>query len=106
MKIRFFATRRGQAPVQDYIDSLPPRDAAKINAALGDICERGLANTIVSLRQIRNKLWEIRVQPHRIFYAVIDHGDLVLLHAYKKQSQRAPKVEIETALERLKVLSE
>lgn len=106
MKIRFFETRRGQAPVQEYIDSLPARDAAKIKAALSDICEHGLAKTIVSLRQIRNKLWEIRIQPHRIFYAVIDHDELVLLHAYKKQSQRAPKVEIETALGRLKALLE
>jgi len=106
MKIRFFETRRGQAPVQEYIDSLPSRDAAKIKAALGDISERGLATTLVSLRQIRDKLWEIRIQPHRIFYAVIDHDELVLLHAYKKQSQRAPKVEIETALGRLKAFLE
>jgi phage-related protein len=106
MKIRFFETRRGQAPVQEYIHSLPARDASKIESAFEDIRERGLANTFVSLRQLRNKLWEIRIQPHRIFYAVIDHDELVLLHAYKKQSQRAPKVEIETALGRLKVLLE
>lgn len=106
MKIRFFETRRGHAPVQEYIESLPAREAASIRAALMDICERGLAKTLVDLRQIRNKLWEIKLQPHRIFYAVIDHDALVLLHAYRKQSQRAPKVEIETALGRLKALLE
>lgn len=67
MKIRFFETRRGHAPVQEYIESLPAREAASIRAALMDICERGLAKTLVDLRQIRNKLWEIKLQPHRIF---------------------------------------
>jgi phage-related protein len=56
------------------------------------------------LRPIRDKLWEIKVQSHRIFYAVMIEETLVLLHAYKKQSQRAPRMEIETALERLRAL--
>ncbi|HEY0133906.1 MAG TPA: type II toxin-antitoxin system RelE/ParE family toxin [Nannocystis sp.] len=106
MKIRFFETNRGQAPVREYIDSLPTRDVAKIGAALSDIAEHGLRDALTQLRQIRGTLWEIKIQPHRIFYAVVEGDTLVLLHAYRKQSQRAPKNEIATALGRLKVLTE
>jgi len=106
MKIRFFANSRGEAPVQEYIDALECRDALRVYDSLQDIQERGLRGTLVSVRQIRGKLWEIKVQAHRIFYAVVIDGSLVLLHAYRKQGQKAPKVEIETALQRLAKLLE
>lgn len=106
MKIRFFETSRGDVPVRDYIEEQTTRDAACIYDSLRDIRERDLRATLVQLRQIRGKLWEIKVQPHRIFYAVVTGGTLVLLHAYRKQSQKAPKVEIETALQRLQALRE
>ncbi len=106
MKLRFFETSRGQSPVQDYIDSLPKREAAKIGAVLGDIGEHGLLKSLATLRQIRGKLWEIKIQPHRTFYAVVHRNELVLLHAHKEQSQRAPTTEIETALGRLNMLIE
>jgi phage-related protein len=106
VKIRFFVTGRGDAPVQEYIDALEERDGMRVDAALDDIREKGLRGTAVPLRQIRGKLWEIKIQPHRIFYAVENGGTLWLLHAYRKRSQKAPKVEIETALMRLRVLLE
>lgn len=37
----------------------------------------------------------------RIFYVTVQHDALVLLHAYKKQSQKAPTKEIETAEKRM-----
>jgi phage-related protein len=98
MRIRFYRTGRGDAPVEEYIDELPERERARVIKALADIRQRGLRGSAVPLRQIRNKLWEIKVQPHRIFYAVLTQRSLVLLHAYRKQGQKAPRVEIETAL--------
>ena len=56
---------------------------------------------MVSMRQIKGKLWEIKISQTRIFYAVIEKNIMVLLHAYKKQSQKAPQHEIETALRRM-----
>lgn len=58
------------------------------------------------MRQIQGKLWEIRTQKLRIFYVMIDSETMVLLHAYKKQSQRAPVHEIETARYRMMELLE
>lgn len=54
-----------------------------------------------SMRQIRGKLWELRISRTRIFYVVVVGDTMVLLHAYKKQGQKAPTREIETATRRM-----
>ncbi|MBI5198373.1 MAG: type II toxin-antitoxin system RelE/ParE family toxin [Nitrospirae bacterium] len=58
------------------------------------------------MRQIRGKLWELRISRHRVFYVIIDAEMMVLLHAYKKQGQKAPAHELETALRRMKEVLE
>jgi len=88
--------------VSDYIDKLPKEQSAMIYAVLEDIKQYGLQAPLVSLRQIKGKLWEIKISQTRIFYVVIEGNTMVLLHAYKKQSQKAPQHEIETALNRMK----
>jgi phage-related protein len=59
----------------------------------------------VDFRQISSKLWEIKIKApgagYRIFYVTLRKNVLVLLHAYKKQSQKAPKKEIAIAEKRL-----
>lgn len=88
--------------VQKFIDSLPVALRADVKADLKDLQEHGLKAPLVELRQIQGKLWEIKTGGIRIFYILIDGTDMILLHAYKKQSQKAPKREIETALQRMK----
>jgi len=63
-----------------------------------------LAAIRVRFRQIEGKLWEIKIGSHRVFYVMIDGEEMVLLHAYKKQQQKLPIKERETALRRLKEL--
>ena len=55
----------------------------------------------VSMRQIRGNLWELRISRTRIFYVIIESYTMILLDAYKKQGQKAPDWEIETALRRM-----
>ena len=88
--------------VSNYIDKLPKEQSAIIYAVLEDIKQYGLQAPLVSMRQIKGKLWEIKISQTRIFYVVIEGNKMVLLHVYKKQSQKAPQHEIETALSRMK----
>jgi phage-related protein len=66
---------------------------------LGFTCPR------VGFRQITSKLWEIKITTvgagYRIFYVTLKKDILILLHAYKKQLQKAPKKEIAIAEKRL-----
>jgi phage-related protein len=59
----------------------------------------------VAFRQISGKLWEINIQisnaKDRIFYVTIKKDVLALLHIDKKQTQKAPKKEIELAKKKI-----
>jgi phage-related protein len=59
------------------------------------------------LPQLRTKLldaelWEIKLSRHRVFYVLVQGPIMVLLHAYKKQSQKAPFRELEVARKRMR----
>lgn len=56
----------------------------------------------IDTRQLRGKLWEIRVSQTRIMYVIIDTDGVAFLHICKKQKGKAEKQEIEKALERAK----
>ncbi len=102
MIIEYYQTPSGRSPVVDYLRQLPLEERAQIDAVLEDIEIHGLTAPLVSMRQIDGKLWEIRIPPRsRIFYVVIERHRMILLHAYKKQGQKAPQREIETARRRM-----
>jgi phage-related protein len=65
----------------------------------------GFDSPRVEFRQIEGKLWEIKIKlssgGHRIFYLSLGKKKMTLLHAYKKQSQKAPSKEIEIAKTRM-----
>ncbi len=102
MKIELYQTASGRSPVSKYISELPLEDRALVDAVLEDLEIYGLAAPLVSMRQIDGKLWELRILPRsRIFYVVVERDRMILLHAYKKQGQKAPRREIETARRRM-----
>lgn len=60
MKILFYQTHSGNAPVEKYLESLDDHEAAPLYAALGDIELHGLEGSAVQLRVIQGKLWELK----------------------------------------------
>ena len=106
MKILFFTKHQsGRCPVKEFLDKLQSKDRAKILACLKNVEELGLKSPRVQFRQIRGQLWEIKIRSassgFRLFYVCLKNNVLVLLHAYQKQSQKAPKKEIEMAEQRM-----
>lgn len=105
MKVFFYTKSSGKSPILDYIDDLNLKDKTKLLGCLESIESMGFDSPRVEFRQIEGKLWEIKIKlssgGHRLFYVTLTKTRMVLLHAYKKQSQKAPKKEIETALTRM-----
>jgi phage-related protein len=103
MRIVFYKSTR--IPVRDFIDTMGKQDQAKVLACLKNIEDLGFDSPRVQFRQIRGKLWEIKIHAsgggYRFFYVSLHSDVLVLLHAYKKQSQKAPNKEIGIAEKRL-----
>jgi phage-related protein len=100
--IRFYKSHSGNSPVEQYLESLDDFEAAPVLAALSDISRHGLKRATVQLRAIRGKLWELKAGKHRVFYVLLTGPEMVLLHACKKQSQKARRQDLALAQERMK----
>ena len=100
MNVLRYRSAAGADPVGKYLDRLPAREAGEVADALVALEEEGL-KAQVNTRQVRGRLWELKVRDHRIFFVVISGPQLVLLHAYRKSGQKAPPREIDTAASRM-----
>jgi phage-related protein len=108
MRLAFYTTPSGRRPVIDYIKKQAKHERASLVEALEMIEIHGFEAPRMSFRQIRGKLWEIKIErklSHRIFYAAVVKEEIVLLHAYQKKSQKAPKKEIDLAQKRMKEIT-
>lgn len=105
MEILFYVNKNNRCPVKEFIEKLAAIDRAKILACLKSVEELGFSSPRVTFRQIDNRLWEIKIRTMnmscRFFYVTIKTNIIMLLHAYKKQSQKAPKKELQIARLRL-----
>ena len=105
MKILFFQKPSGKRPVEQFLVKLSIEERARIAGCFASIEKLGFDTPRVQFRQIRGTLWEIKLKTsatsYRFFYVCLSQKTIVLLHAYKKQSQKAPKKEIETAMNRM-----
>jgi phage-related protein len=101
MEVRFYTTAAGKKPVSAYLKSLDSAERARLADTLYDLQENGLDGSTVIRRQIADKLWEIKVSQQRAFYVMMSGPVMVVLHAYKKEGQRAPRAEIDLALSRM-----
>src|ERR1043166_1811656 len=106
MKIEFHRSRSGRSYFEDFLDDLPKTDRAAILAIFEDIRQHGFNALGCQFRQIEGKLWEIKIRTSgggwRFFYVSLAADLIYVLHAYKKQGQKAPQHELDVARKRLK----
>ena len=89
--------------ITNYIDKLSAKERLEIYDIRQEIRKHGMdAFEKIDTRQLRGKLWEIRVSQTRIMYVIVDTNGVAFLHISKKQKGKAEKQEIEKALERAK----
>jgi len=56
----------------------------------------------LTFRQLAGKLWELRIGPHRVCYVLRHPAEMMLLHAYRKQTQKALARHLELAQRRMR----
>jgi phage-related protein len=79
-------------------------DQAKIRNGLRLLREFGIKLGLPHAKPIQGKLWELRPGGIRLFYFAFVNQQFVILHGYRKQSNKAPAKEISIALRRLNEL--
>jgi phage-related protein len=102
--IEFYIDHRRKCPPLEFVEGLPVMEQAKIRNALRLLQEFGTNLSMPHAKQIKGKLWELRPGGVRLFYFAFIGQRFVILHGYRKQSQKAPNREIEIAMRRMQEL--
>lgn len=102
--IVFYKDHRDRCPVLEFINDLPIMEQAKIRNALRLLREFGTQLGMPHTRHIQGKLWELRPGGIRLFYFTYIEEQFVILHGYRKQSQKTPAKEIKIAFQRMEEL--
>lgn len=103
-EIIFYRDKRGKEPVYDYL-----KDLQKDNSKDGRIRFNKANDYIQALscyctnlgdnyfKHLDGDIWELRPVGDRILFAAWVNGSFVLLHHFKKKTQKTPRREIEKA---------
>lgn len=105
--IYFFETNRGGKPVKEFIRKQNQSAIAKIAREIDLLAQYGIFLSMPHSKRLDKKIYELRIRGKeeiRILYG-FNKKDIYLLHAFKKQTQATPSKEINTALQRLTLLT-
>lgn len=108
-EVKFYRTRSGASPVDDFILRSEKSVQSKVFRQIRYLNEFGLTSSNPSLKKIiGTNLWEIRILGRnsiRVICVMIINNQIVVLHIFKKKSQKTPKKELNIALKRYKDLT-
>ena len=79
------------------MDSLPAKHQSKAFREIELLAECGTALKEPHVKHIEEDIWELRPGNNRVFYFYFQENTFVLLHQFRKKSQKTPKREIEKA---------
>lgn len=106
-KVGFYEKSDGVSELWDFIEKLRLKSATskdarvqykQISFYIQLLQENGtyLPNTIT--KHIEDDIWELRPGNNRIFYFYFNNDTFVLLHQFRKKSQKTPRREIVKAI--------
>ena len=102
--IIFYEDSKGNSPVLEYInelatknDKLSKSQVKKIYNQIQRLEMFGTRNGKPIIKHIEGEIWELRPVPDRILFAAWIENSFVLLHQFRKETQKTPRSEIEKA---------
>lgn len=108
-KVRFFFLPNGKSPIKEFMDSSQGSLRSKIIRQLRYLEEFGITSSNPNLKKLTGTpLWEVRIlgsdNVRIICVAFINH-EVVILHIFKKKSNKIRQRDIDLAMERYKLLT-
>lgn len=104
-KVIYYTTSSGENPTTSFIASLSASQKRKILRILTYIEGYGLVTVIPHIRKLTGTpLWEIRILGQdsiRILYTAIEKDIILVVHGFIKKSEKTPRRELQTAINRL-----
>ena len=105
-QIEFYETQDGESQIWDFLEDLRKKAATSKDARI----QHKQASLYIELLQqngtrlnenitkhLEDGIWELRPGNNRVFYFFFQDNTFVLLHQFRKKSQKTPKREIEKA---------
>ena len=105
-KIEFYENQRGESEVWDFLETLRVKSKTNKDARIQynqilfyiDLLAKNGTNLPVNItKHLEEDIWELRPGNNRVFYFYYDESQYVLLHHFRKKSQKTPKREITRA---------
>ena len=94
MDVEFYKTAAGREVVAEFLDTLPPKDMAKVFRDIDLLAEFAPDLHEPYTKHIDGPIWELRSKfssnIYRIFYFIWRDNKLVLLHGFTKKTQKTP----------------
>ncbi|MEA2016158.1 MAG: type II toxin-antitoxin system RelE/ParE family toxin [Actinomycetota bacterium] len=108
-KIVFYKKDNLKEPVRNFIVNLPSKERAKVVQEIENMRLEGIYLGLPFVKKLVGReykgLWELRVRFGsnyiRIIYFLHTKKNFVLLHGFKKKTNRTPKRELEIAKRRM-----
>lgn len=102
LAVKFFRTDAGNEPVRDWLVELPKAHRRLVGEDIKTV-QFGWPIGMPVVRKLEDGLWEVRTTLDdtiaRVIFTVVS-GQMVLLHAFIKKSQKTPTVDLNTAKQR------
>jgi phage-related protein len=104
-EIHFYVTEKGRKPVEDFLDSLPSKQAQKATWVMSLVEDLTVVPKKFFKKMIGTEdIWEIRIEYESNIFRILGFFDgaifFIAAHAFQKKSQKAPVQEIRIAEER------
>lgn len=103
--IVFYIEESGREPVREFLQSLDAKTQTRFSWSIEQLRMRNTQAREPLVRHLEGKLWEIREESstniYRIMYFFFTGRRIVFLHGFQKKTQKTPRREIDTALERM-----
>ena len=105
-EIEFYETKDGKCPTWDFLEALrlkaPTNKDARIQHKQASLYiellqQNGTHMNAEITKHLDDGIWELRPGNNRVFYFFYQNDTYVLLHQFRKKSQKTPKREIEKA---------
>ena len=104
-KVRFYQGN-GKSPIKDFVNSCQRSLGLKIARQISYLQEFGLTNANPSLKKLAGTpLWEARILGKdglQIICAAVINHEIVIVHIFKKKSNKMPMRDLKISLKRYK----
>ena len=104
--LEYYRNGRGENVILSYIVKIDNSiDALEIEIVLDELDRRGavyIQTDEVATRHMQDKMYEMKISRHRIFYMYATGNRVILLHVCQKQKRSTEKMDMELGLKRMR----